>query len=55
MNHIGYKDATTHNVSLADPFNYPSLDRNMLMSMNTITTRNDHVQTNTSRFSTQRR
>ena len=38
MNSIGLKDAFRPQVSFADAFNYPTLNRNMVMSMNTITT-----------------
>lgn len=51
MNAIGQQDTlNSYTKSLADPFNYPSLNRDMVMSMQTITTRNDHVKTNTQRF-----
>ena len=55
MNSIGFKDVSPVPVSLADPFNYPTLNRNQLMSMNTITGAQDHVRTTTNRFSSQRR
>lgn len=55
MNSIGFKDLIKPEVTIADPYNYPSLNRSMLMSMNTITGQNDHVRTTTKRFSTDRR
>jgi len=36
MNSIGFKDSLPAAISSADPFNYPTLNRNMVMSMNTI-------------------
>jgi hypothetical protein len=50
MNSIGYKDTVQPQLSFGDAFNYPTLNRNMVMSMNTITTEQDHVKTNTQRF-----
>jgi hypothetical protein len=38
MNSIGFKDTVKPQLSYADAFNYPTLNRDMVMSMNTITT-----------------
>lgn len=54
MNTIGHSESVKPAVSLKDGYNYPVLDRSMLMSMNTITDHTDHVKTTTRRFSTQR-
>lgn len=37
MNSIGHTELIKPASSLSDPFNYPMLDRRMLMSMSTIT------------------
>lgn len=55
MNSIGFRDPVKLEVSFNDAFNYPSLNRNMAMSMNTITSAQDHVKTNTQRFVSDRR
>jgi len=47
MNSIGYQDVIKPQLSFSDPFNYPVLNRNMGMSMNTITSTQDYVKTNT--------
>ena len=55
MNSIGFKDPVQVALSTSDPFNYPMPSRDLCMSMNTITTHNDHVQTKTGRFKSERR
>ena len=47
MNSIGFHDVVKPQISLTDPYNYPMLNRNMGMSMNTITSTQDYVKTNT--------
>ena len=51
MNAIG-EQGTIGNFtkSYADPYNYPSLNRNNAMTMNTITGAQDFVKTNTQTF-----
>jgi len=55
MNKIGVLELTETAKSLKDGFNYPMPNRDMLMSLNTITTINDFVNTTTMRFQTHRR
>lgn len=55
MNKIGVHEVGERNKTLSDGFNYPTLNRNMLMSMNTITKNQDFVKTTTSYFNSNRR
>jgi hypothetical protein len=56
MNAIGARDTLKGaSFSLSDPFNYPSINRNMCMSMNTISAANDYVKTKVASFTTSRR
>jgi len=56
MNAIGAQDTLRGaSFSLSDPFNYPSINRNMCMSMNTISAANDYVKTKVAGFTTSRR
>ncbi len=54
MNKIGFRETTEPIKTLKDGFNYPTLGRNMLMSLNTISDSHDFVNTTTSRFHTRR-
>jgi len=55
MNKIGFHDEVEPDKTLKDAFNYPTLNRKMLMSLKSITTIDDFVNTSTKRFHTSRR
>lgn len=47
MNKIGFHEEVEPSKTLKDGFNYPTLGRNMLMSLNSINATKDFVNTST--------